>query len=303
MKALDIVFAARPLLLIPIWSVYLVSLHFHHELSGATFDLVNALSLVSLTLLGAGACYINQVFDADSDRRNDKVHFLSRGCVTESQLMFGYVLTGVIAAALSFFVSTLFFLICAQLLAFSYFYSAPPLRLKDRPVAGLLANAWCIGFLIAVSVYPKMSLHNAGYLGWDNPFYFSMAVGGIYLLTTIPDRAGDASTGKRTVGVLAGRARTVVLAAVWLAVAAVAAWVADYPVLFWIAVASTVVVLLSLWVASERIILFAAKFPILVLTLFAGWRYPLYLIFIVVLVIATRIYYKRRLNISYPSIA
>lgn len=303
MKALDVSFAARPLLLVPIWSIYLVALHFHHESIGATFGLVNALSLVCLTLLGAGACYVNQVFDADSDRRNDKVHFLSRGLVSESQLMLGYVITGIIAMALSLFVSTLFFLICAQLLAFSYFYSAPPLRLKDRPVAGLLANAYGIGFVVAVSVYPKMSLHNAGLLGWDNPFYFCMAVGGIYLLTTIPDRSGDASTGKRTLAVVAGRRGTVMLAAFWLAIAAVAAWESDYLPLFWIASASTVMAGMSFALKSDAATLFAAKFPILLITLLAGWYYPSYLIFIVVLVIATRIYYKRRLNISYPSIA
>jgi 4-hydroxybenzoate polyprenyltransferase len=303
MKALDLVFAARPLLLVPIWSIYLVSLHFHHDLIGAAFGLVNVLSLAYLTLLGAGACYINQVFDAASDRQNNKVYFLARGLVTERQLMLGFVLTGILALSLSLLVSNLFFLICVQLLAFSYFYSAPSLRLKDRPVAGLVANAWCIGFLISVSVYPRMSQHNAGFLGWDNPFYFFMAVGGIYLLTTIPDQSGDAASGKQTVAVVAGRGRTVLLAALWLTVAAVTAWNSDYLPIFGVAVMSVLVTLVSLSASSERFVLFAAKLPILLLTLLAGWYYPYYLIFIVVLVITTRIYYTRRLNISYPNIA
>lgn len=303
MKALDFVFAARPLLLVPFWSIYLVALNFHHELAGKSFGWINALSLLCLTLLGAAACYLNQVYDADSDRINNKGLFIDRGILTKSHLTAGFIILSIIGLGLSVFVSNFFFLICAQLLVFAYIYSAPPLRLKDRPVAGLIANAYCIGFLIAFSVFPKININNAGLLGWDNPFYFAMAVGGVYLLTTIPDRSGDAATGKQTVAVVAGRTTTILLAALWLLVAAVAGWQSEYLLLCAIAVMSLSVTLGTLAFRSDKAILIAAKFPILLLTLLAGWYYPAYLIFIVVLVLATRIYYARRFNIRYPSIA
>jgi 4-hydroxybenzoate polyprenyltransferase len=303
MKALDFIFAARPLLLVPIWSIYLVSLHFHHELSGESLGLPNMLSLVCLTLLGAGACYINQVYDADSDRINNKGHFVQRGILSEQALMAGFIILSVVALAVSINISTLFFFICVQLLALSYFYSAPPLRLKDRPVAGLVSNAYAIGFLGSIAVFPDMNVANAGSLGWDNPFYFAMAVGGVYLLTTIPDREGDAAVGKQTIAVLVGRRMTIALSACWLFVAAVAAWQSSFWPLVWIAVVSVAAVVIAWVTSSNRVVLFAAKFPILLLTLLAGWYYPIYLIFVVVLVIATRIYYARRLRIKYPSLA
>ncbi len=303
MEILDFIFAARPLLLVPVWSVYLVALNFHHELAGKAFDWINALSLLCLTLLGAAACYLNQVHDADSDRINNKGLFLQRGILTESHMSAGFIILSVIGLGLSVFVSNLFFLICSQLLVLAYIYSAPPLRLKDRPVAGLVANAYCIGFLVAFSVFPKINVNNAGLLGWDNPFYFAMAVGGVYLLTTIPDRSGDAATGKQTVAVVAGRTATILLATLWLFVAAVAGWQSDYLQLCVIALVSLAVTLGALVIESEKTILFAAKLPILLLTLLAGWYYPAYLIFIVVLVIATRIYYAGRFKIRYPSIA
>jgi 4-hydroxybenzoate polyprenyltransferase len=303
MKALDLIFAARPLLLVPIWSVYLVSLYFHHQLSGGSFGLANMLSLFCLTLLGAGACYLNAVYDADSDRINNKGHFTQRGILSEQSRMAGFIILSVIAVGLSIAVSTLFFLVCIQLLVLSYFYSAPPFRLKDRPVAGLLSNAYAIGFLGSVAVFPKMNVDNAGLLGWDNPFYFGAAVAGVYLLTTISDRTGDAAVGKQTLAVLAGPRVTIALSLIWLAIAAVAGWQSEYPPLFWIAVVSALTVAVAGTMSSDRIILFAAKFPILLLTLLAGWYYPVYLIFIVVLVIATRIYYARRMCLQYPSVA
>jgi len=33
MKQLDYIFAARPMLLLPVWSIFLVALHYHHELA------------------------------------------------------------------------------------------------------------------------------------------------------------------------------------------------------------------------------------------------------------------------------
>lgn len=303
MKALDLVFAARPLLLVPAWSIYLVALNFHHELAGKSFGWSNTLSLLCLTLLGAAACYLNQVHDVDSDRINNKGLFVERRILTELHLTAGFIILSIIGLGIGVFVSNLFFLICSQLLVFAYIYSAPPLRLKDRPVAGLVANAYCIGFLVAFSVYPKINVNNAGLLGWDNPFYFAMAVGSVYLLTTIPDRSGDAATGKNTVAVVAGRTTTILLAALWLFVAAMAGWQSDFLPLCIIALVSLAVALATLVIGSEKAVLFAAKLPILLLTLLAGWYYPAYLIFIVVLVIATRIYYARRFNMSYPSIA
>lgn len=303
MKLLDLIFATRPLLLVPIWSIYLVSLYFHHQLSGGSFGFSNVLSLGCLTLLGAGACYINAVYDAETDRTNNKGHFIQRGILSEQSLMAGFIILSVIGVALSLAVSTLFFLVCIQLLVLSYFYSAPPFRFKDRPVAGLLSNAYAIGFLGSVAAFPKMNVDNAGLLGWDNPFYFGAAVAGVYLLTTIPDRTGDAAVGKQTLAVLAGPRVTVALSFIWLAIAAVAGWQSAYPSLFWIALVSAMVTAVAGAVPSDRIVLFAAKFPILLLTLLAGRYYPIYLIFIVVLVLATRIYYARRMCLKYPSVA
>ena len=78
MKTLDLLFAARPMLHIPVWTVFLITLHYHHELTGDSFDWRDLLMIVSLNLVFAGAYYINQVFDVRSDAINKKLGFFKR---------------------------------------------------------------------------------------------------------------------------------------------------------------------------------------------------------------------------------
>jgi len=303
MKALDWIFGARPLLHLPVWSVFLVALHYHNELSGDRFGYQDFLILICLTLLGAGACYLNLVYDAESDRLNNKGHFLQRGILSERALMAGFIITSVSGLALSATISSLILFICLQLFVLSYVYSAPPARLKDRPIGGLLSNGWGIGFLSAVAVFPHMQVDNSGLLGWDIPFYFFAAVGSIYIVTTIPDQYGDAVAGKETIAIVVGRKGSLLLAILLMLIAALAAWESDYPVLMWLAVVGAVGMLVALVTHSDHTVRLAAKLPLVLLTLLAGWFYSVYFIFVVVLIVATRIYYARRLGIRYPQVA
>ena len=59
----------------------------------------------------------------------------------------------------------------------------------------------------------------------------------------------------------------------------------------------------ALVVRSQQAVLFAAKRPILLLTLLAGYHYPVYLAFVVALLILTRTYYARRFGMVYPRLA
>jgi hypothetical protein len=96
---------------------------------------------------------------------------------------------------------------------------------------------------------------------------------------------------------------TVKLAAFLLMI--LAAYVAvrsQHNVLAGLSLVSSLPTLAALFVKSVKLELFAAKFPILLLTLLAGYFYPGYLVFILVLLVSCRIYYKRRLNLTYPKL-
>jgi len=158
MKLLDFVFAARPMLHLPIWSIYLVALFYHQKLNGGHFQWSNAVMLVCLSLLASGSYYINQVYDYDSDKINRKLGFLQKGLLSRNELMAAYLVVSVAAIACALAYSFFVLVIFLQLFVFGYVYSAPPLRLKDRPVSGLLANAYTFGFLVPFTVMPQLNL-------------------------------------------------------------------------------------------------------------------------------------------------
>ncbi len=303
MKALDVIFAGRPLLHLPVWSIYLVALHYHLQLSGESFSLMDVLVLGCLSLLSAGAYYLNQIFDVDSDRANQKLGFIDRGYLSRQGLMGAFLVCSAVPLIVAAIVSRSLLFIFAQLLVLSYLYSASPVRLKDRAFWGLFANAYSFGFLIPFTVMPDFSQHTAGLLGWDNPFYFLLAVGSIYLLTTVPDREGDAKTGKRTLAVIWPITLVKLLAIILIGLAAAVAYRSQFELLVYLALVSIFPIILSILLPAPPIERMAAKIPILLLTLLAGYHFPVYLIFIVVLLFATRLYYLRRFNQIYPRLA
>lgn len=302
MKALDYIFAARPLLHLPVWSVYLVCLYYHQRLNGGRFGWSNLLMLALLSAAASAAYYINQVYDFESDHRNKKLGFLQNGILSERNLMIAYV--GVSAAVLmaAALFSLQMLVVFAQLFLLGYAYSAPPFRLKDRPFWGFLTNAYGYGFLVPFTVMPDISLHSAGLLGWDNPFYFFLTVGSIYVLTTLPDKEGDRATGKRTIGVVLPHRAALVVAAILMTAAAWIAFYSGHEHLMYLSVFSSLLILTAVFVTSGRFMLFAVKFPILLLTLLAGCFFFGYFLFIVALLIGCRVYYQRRFDVVYPKL-
>lgn len=287
---------------LPIWSIYLASLKYHNDLAGEHFDWRNLATLGCLSLLAAGAYYLNQIFDIESDSANHKLGFLSDRKLVPGELMAGYLITSIVALVGGWFLSRITFAILIQLFALGFLYSAPPFRLKDRALWGFAANAWGIGFLVAFSVMPNINFHNAGLLGWDNPWYFAAAIGGVYVLTTIPDIPGDEMAGKRTLAVIIGEVGALILGAILLLLSAYLAFRAQFIILGSTSVVAVGLSLVALRVKRRETLKLAIVLPILLLTLLAGIFYPWYLLFIVVLVILTRVYYRRRMGIAYPSL-
>ena len=129
------------------------------------------------------------------------------------------------------------------------------------------------------------------------------ALAGIYLLTTIPDVAGDRSAGKRTIAVVYGSNKALVGAILSLALAFVFGIVAHHPGLYLTAAVALALALFALKTGRLSHILLAAKAPILLLSAFEVYRHPFYGVFLLALIALTRVYYKRRFGIVYPQMA
>jgi len=218
-------------------------------------------------------------------------------------MMAAFLIVSLVPLSVAPFFSVLTTALCLQLLVLAYLYSAPPVRLKDRPIGGLFTNAYAHGFVVSLAVMPEMTINNSGLLGWDNPFYFALTVGAIYILTTIPDREGDSATGKRTLAVVLGRVGALGVALLLMAGSTFVAYRSGFAPLVYLSAFASFAIAASMLLGSLSSVLLAAKLPLLVLTLLAGYWYPVYFVFIVALLVGTRIYYQRRFGILYPKLA
>jgi len=299
MKKLDYLFITRPVLMPPVWTILLLGHHRAFLFSSHSNAVGFVFFLISVSV---GAVYVlNQIHDVESDKINKKLFFLTDGYISlqnawaESILL---ISVGVIGAFfLSFQLGVLF--IVGFLLG--YLYSSPPLSLKNRHIWGLLSNAlghgsltFLIGWCTSSDLTLKALLFSTPYL---------LAVGAVYLNTALPDIEGDRGAKKITLGVKLGVPRAtrlslvLVLCSVFLAgglkdLAFVIAAALSFPFFFYAALTKTM----------KQIIL-SSKMAVLFLTIAAAIFYPWYFILLIAGFLATRVYYKLRFNLEYPTIS
>lgn len=300
MKLIDFFFAARPLLHLPIWSVYLISLTYHLDLTGEQFQWIDLLNLLLLSTMVAGAYFINQVHDARSDELNDKLGFIQKGFINIGEFRIVFLLCSLLALVISWLVTMTTLFLFAQFFLLGYFYSVPPLKLKDRPWLGLVVNAYSFGWLVPLVVMSELSMHNGAMLAIDLSLYFFFTVAAVHVLTTVPDRDGDNATGKKTIANICQPVTVRLVAVVLLLLSLATAAAFGRTLLIALSVSACLAIIPALIKPDLKYILLAAKLPILLLTLAAGYYYPFYLMFILALFLLTRIYYARRFGIIYP---
>ena len=292
MVVVDFFFALRPLVLVPAWSFFLLG---HGLIAGEGFP---TLRFLLLSLVLAAVHLVNQVVDAESDRLNGKGFFLQRGIfrartyVLVASLLLGAALAtawglGVAPVGLS----------AAAALGLSY--SLPPLRWSARPGCDLVANAIGYGGLATWIGAGEISAA----VPWGARLGACMfAVGAVFLHTTLLDLEGDRRTGKQSSGVVLGVQRTRIVAAVLALAGCGAAAAARAPFLLGASLGLAVLATAS-WLAPRRCT--SGMVSVGGTTLFAlaaGLHQPLFLLLLVLLVGATRIYYRRRFSLAYPSL-
>lgn len=297
MKVIDFIFAARPMLLMPVWSIYLLAFKLRYPYQA--WEDANTLALVGLTLASAGAYYINQIFDYESDRINNKIGFLQYDIISKNEMIAAFLSVSGIAVILTFFSSLIAALMVIFICLLGLAYSAPPLKLKDRPLGGLLTNTAGFGVLIPLAAMSDLEadIHLVYVI-----IYFSLIVTAGYLLTIIPDRKGDVVTGKSTLAAQLSNRRIILIGLIMLVISLLTAFLIFNLYIIIISTVSISLFVIALMAPDENVILFACKLPILLVVITAGIYYPAYLVFILVLLVLTRLYYKKRFGLIYPRI-
>ncbi|MBN4076115.1 UbiA family prenyltransferase [Gemmatimonas aurantiaca] len=301
MRLLDYIFFCRPMLLIPVWTVFLLLFARVERSVGIVF--ADILALTFFSALTAGAYVINQIFDRESDKLNNKLGFLEPPIsigVNSAWTLYAFVTGSALFYALLFQPSVIACYVAFG--ALGVLYSAPPLRAKDRPILGWLFNATSFSVIIGWLVFSVANVPEEYYWSfWLDVIALFFAISSAYLLTTIPDVTGDRASGKLTVATELGAIWTLMLGGLCSAAALSLAIVTLFWPLALSAGLSVALIVLAILKEQDSLVLLAIKTPILALTIGAVISFPTYGLFLVALLLLTRVYYSRRWGITYPS--
>jgi 4-hydroxybenzoate polyprenyltransferase len=300
----DHLFLLRPILFVPLWALTLLG-YFWAE--GGTYRLAwlpqgrLLLSLFLYSLLMGSVYVLNQIFDRESDRLNRKLYLLAEGYVTLRAAWVECFLLLVVSLSLSLLFSPAYRVFILLSLGLGILYSAPPFKLKGKPILDILSNSigyGCVAFMVG---WLSLGTYHVGHLLKSLPYV--LAVAAVFINTTVPDIEGDRKTGNITTGVFLGiRGTTLLALSAILGAVAASLWLGDWLCL----IASLAATPLFLWAAIRAKVksamisyqLSGGALVILVCLLF-----PWYLALLLVTFGALFVYHKVRFGLNYPALA
>ncbi|MDD4858031.1 MAG: UbiA family prenyltransferase [Candidatus Krumholzibacteria bacterium] len=303
-KPADYIFLLRPMILIPVWTFFLLGARHGAKLSGTPIDTIRLLAgLASFTALLGAIYIINQIADRDVDLAGNKLFLLSRGIIpVRAARIEAAALVGLSCALALALRNALFWAILAGSLALGAAYSIEPARLKRRPVLDVLANAAGNGILNTLAGWVSAG---APLAGCAILIPYPIAVASVHLITTLADCEADSKMGLKTSGVALGVSRGIFVSTALMAAAVVAAYLlGNNPAL----IAS--ILSLPFFLIPARLVtrpernedaLIPAKAATLIFSVTAGFLFPLYIPYLAAVILITRLYYSRRFGIEYPS--
>ncbi len=300
MKFFDFFFVLRPVLFLPGCTTTLAAIILAKPINlWESLPLEPILILLSSSLLIGSIFLINQLKDIETDRINKKLFFISEGMLTRRFITTEILILISLAFAISFSVSMLQgFLHAATMIIEGWVYNLKPFEAKNRPILGLLCNAFAGLFFFSFGWF----LYN------NNPNEFLIAAipyicfnSSLCLLTTIPDIEGDIKTGKKTWPVRYGLTSSVVTAFILYFLGILSSLInKDYNFLF-VTLAASPWMAIMLFKPSTANVIRAVKFSIFIFFLMISAFFPAFFIFVMISFFFSRFYYKKRFGIIYPS--
>lgn len=298
LRYLDYLFITRPVLMPPVWTILLLGYQRSFFYSGQK-EKIGWVFVLIFFLIG-GIYILNQIFDKKSDLLNKKLFFLSSGFVKDLEAWIEATSFIFLSVCCAFFISTNLGILFVLGFFLGYLYSCPPFFLKNRPLLGFLSNAsghGCLVFLIGWQINSNINFEA---LLFSLPYF--LAVSAVYLNTTLPDIEGDRKTSKITLGVKLGVLRVsfissiLVLISIFLSLS-----FKDYP-FFFSALLSFPFFIRAFLTKKEKNIILSTKSAVLFLSIIAGIYHLWYFLVLIVGFFGTRLYYKKRFGMTYPTL-
>jgi len=258
------------------------------------------LGLVSYALVMASVYVVNQVYDAESDRANEKLFLIPRGLVSKTEAW------GVAAALMILGLAggarcgqtTAFLFVLSFVLGMAY--SVPPVALKRLFPYDLIANAVGYGTLAFVTGWSVAAGPGFKAVATSEPL--ALCVGAVFTLTAVHDMKGDERSGFRTTGVALGLERGPLLALVLVVVAVPLSFLVDNRFALVGAAASLPLFVYAYAKRTERAVKMAYRASSAIFILMVGLAFPYFLLAVLALMGLARLYYSLRFSLNYPTL-
>ena len=311
-KGVDILFLARPVVLIPVWGFSIFGYWCGNSID-KSFDItllwgrehLPAFIKMIIFSLSVGSVYVfNQIADFTVDSKNEGFPLLVKGGINRRMaLIYGIILgfLAIIIPIISGYVHLALFSLSA--IALGILYSFKPFYLSGRPVTDFLANALGFGIIaFGVGWYlsPQKGTPGATYIWTALPYFVLMC--GASISSTLPDIPGDKACGKRTTAVAVGVIRAHSITLMFIIAGGIIAFMTRDILAFVIAVEFFFIDILYLFIKSRALMEATYKVTGGIAMMFAGAVYPLFVIVAVSVFVITWLYFRLRYSISYPSL-
>jgi chlorophyll synthase len=301
----DFFFILRPLILVPVWDFFLIGCYRARGSGGFTPAMI--LGLAIYTLIMGGVYILNQIMDRETDRINRKLFLISGDLISVRTAT--YYMSGLwlIAVALAYRFGLAFMIFTAVSLILGVGYSLPPVKLKGRPLADTLANSigyGLINFGLGWLVFKEFSWRIV-------PLFlpYTLSIAAVFVNTTLVDMEGDRRSGDITTAVFMGRGLSHILSVLLMAAAVVVSALRGEVICLIPAAVSLPLFIIAAFYyflrnrIHRKLTIASFRLPGLLFTLITGYLYWPFLIFLALLLVAMRLYYKNRFGMVYPTLA
>ncbi len=301
----DAIFVLRPLLLIVVWDFFLIGNFLATGSGNLNKEVI--LGLVAYTALMGGIYILNQMTDIETDRFNKKLFLLSEGYVSLRFAATEMVILWFLALTLGVRFGWIFMAFILLSLLLGVFYSLPPVKLKGRPIWDMLSNGIGYGMLnFAVGWLSQRPFEWQMFLKF---LPYSLSISAVFINTTIVDVEGDKKSGEVTTAVLLGERHSYAFSTILMAMAVIASFLLRDPICFIPSLIALPFFLYLLFYSKKekplnrKLTIISFRLPGLIFTIITGYLYPSYLVFLGIVIIGMRIYYRYRFGIVYPTLS
>ncbi len=183
--------------------------------SGASLDFIGIVQIILLSFPGCILLYgINDVYDYESDKINPRKKLIEGIKLEKKNHPFikkiSYIMIGLLllSSILTFNISNI--VAMCVLVFIIYYYSAPPIRLKEKPPIDSISNG-----LIILAVAALGFSHGKSILFMPLKAYFmSLCIAAVHIYSTLTDYSSDKKVGDKTFAVKFGQRTTAIVATI-----------------------------------------------------------------------------------------